>query len=1182
VKNSIIAYLSTFSEYGGIIPDEDAKTVNDVVTLLDSQLFNIQLNRIPTTVARVDIEQGDSCVELMVRSAINNSTVAANMLERPRAVGAYYLSDPSIRSVTNALPNHLLNSVNAVIITCATQEYAHICELSQSNSRTSYVIGKNKIQQDTYDDEETREGAELLKKDIEAGIGSNDSGTLAAIKEHPQFSELHPETGNKAAIVLPKFIINDDIIKEHRCRESSSNTHSVKFNIQFVPRDRINEYLQNYHNEDTKKKNSVKAANLLIAEIVNFLTTFKPLIDTDGRWFSIPKFIIDMHEKIAHLGATREITIRDVIKFVDGVIPECYQESDETETPHAVTMTFLSASETNIKILRDCIFQETGTTVNSNQLEILSRGLAQTAYRIVRKRFYGLPKFESIARASTTLKYEESVSYCQVVDVIERNNARLAVCREVSLNPDNDSIVFIVATAENNRRIYDSLDKDAILIKPQKDWSFGIVENENIIKKCGVLKWSEVISDASPQSENIRSVVAGYTQTESMTRLNTSVSKDDNDSDLVGTLMGSYLKYVIGPESRDDRSYSVCRNLCVADKFDNYFTYSQTRINGLPKSWGHKSYGTMWAHDSIRGLLYNDPCVNIVSLTAQQLGTVTVRRVTEKVAEDAKRSAATAFNRGVLRLIATGKEFKFALNASSAEMVVRKDEIIFGGRKIKSALVAPVPSAEEAARLFSSRACSTMHSLNEALTETIVRLSSLCSADEHIKTAAINSLEKDPILISFLLQILQQLKSVNLNTGKNARRILFDHRYSNTFSSDDDHQQILEMNIRIERYQTTFFGSNVTYNVAADLGKQVKSIMFYPDSDVEELFDFDNLVSNVVGRSLLPELTVGSQMSDNNLINYGLRVSQLDANKWVVDELTIGDVSVVVTAVSSLDKRNIKTTRYFINEQQIKTAELIRVVKMATCFQDTNSYNEAVAQISEVSLAARDLLQNGFKVDVETPQSRAVSHTRSTGKHLSIMLEFERVKNKWSLIIRDKDGNIKKNLHIPGGVSRFVAVSSSRTRRKTIDVETFSNLIGDIPDLEFIDIKRIHENGFTRYNQVIARSRKFLEDVIRTVNATYGVYKIGSRQHTGYCVKGMSGKSYVVACQDIAKDKPFEHDHGTEKFGAIYSVETGEYVCVVDRSSEQSGYDVIANRLLAMANDVALVDQIHTLGKFVN
>ena len=1220
MKDAIVAYMNTFSEYGSIIPDELAEAVNSAIVTVTDQIDRTRHSGISAVaMATSDLSKGgaQNAAGVMIEAAVSRVMLQTCPTISPmsnvvhvRNIGAFPFAEPSV-GVIGSEHRAVTDCLNLVVVTCATGEFAHVCEIDTVNERNCVVIGNRTVKtEDKYDDDETRAGAELLKKDLKDGRAFVGIEVLKTLAKHPNFSELHPVTGDKAAIVIPEFVINRDSIDAYRGACYLPKTNTVKFDMELVPRNKVKEYLETYYRDREKRKISVKTASMLLNEMIRLILAIKPLIDTDDQSFSTTKFTIDMHEKIALLGVTREVTIRDIIRFLDAVVPSCYTKPTNPVMRHVVAAATISTELVSQKDLLSSVEVQEGTTRSDKTdiwsgFEVVARGIAQTAYKLVRKKLGVLPKITNIPAAKTNLEAPEDVSFCKIVDVVEKNDARLAICRSVETGVSTNSVALIVATAEDNRRIYDALDKDAILIKPTRIWSFGIIESEAALKKCSGVDWTDVIREAGAQGESLAAMITMYQRGPSMTGM-VRTAPTDSTADIARYLIGSYVRQTLSAKtsirlnSFEAGALQTAKNGALDLFTENreggageigHYPGDRHYTPGLPKGWVASNF--TWQSCNLKELVSEHTDFKISAVTAQQLGVVTVRRATEQVAEDAMRSAATAFNRGMLRLISTGKEFKFALNPSSAEMIVRKDEIIFGGRKIKSGLVTPVPNIETSAVLFRSR-CSDRYNNNSALSletskKIIKELSVLNSDDPAIKAEAFEKLNNDHILISFLLRILEELKNnktIRICNTWEPKRFLFDHRYVYEQGNEDRREKILTLNAYFSENRRwaesvkmlgVFEAKHMRtqmYAASEEMSCKVTPIRFAPDSDVEDLFDFNNLVSSVVTRSLFPELFFGGAASDSERVDLGIRSSKLSDGTWLIDELTIGDVNVLVTVVAGKGKRDIETNRYFVNGHQIKAAELIRVVCMATCFEDTQTYNEAVAQISDVSLAARDILQNGFKADVTLSKGRNIRHS-------SIMLEIERVKNKWSLIVRDKDGNIKKTLHVPGGVSRFVAAAGSKRRKNKMDLETFSGLIGDIPGLEFVDIKRIHENGFTRYNQIIARSRKFLEDVIRMVGATYGTYKIGRGERTGYSVKGMSGKSYVVACSDIAKEKPFENDHGTDKFGAIYSVETGEYVCVVDRSSDQSGYDVIANRLLAMANDVALVDQIHTLGKFV-
>ena len=53
--------------------------------------------------------------------------------------------------------------------------------------------------------------------------------------------------------------------------------------------------------------------------------------------------------------------------------------------------------------------------------------------------------------------------------------------------------------------------------------------------------------------------------------------------------------------------------------------------------------------------------------------------------------------------------------------------------------------------------------------------------------------------------------------------------------------------------------------------------------------------------------------------------------------------------------------------------------------------------------------------------------------------------------------------------------------------------------------------------------------------------------------------------------------------GAIYALPVLRRICIVDTGMrDQSGYDMIVNRLLAMSNDSLVVGSVGTLREYVN
>jgi hypothetical protein len=284
----------------------------------------------------------------------------------------------------------------------------------------------------------------------------------------------------------------------------------------------------------------------------------------------------------------------------------------------------------------------------------------------------------------------------------------------------------------------------------------------------------------------------------------------------------------------------------------------------------------------------------------------------------------------------------------------------------------------------------------------------------------------------------------------------------------------------------------------------------------------------------------------------------------------------MVKAKVSIGRPNARGGRLcYINGKRLRREELKTVLRNALCFDTQDAYDTFVAQVSQLSFRARGLIKKGLRVSV-------VKGNRTS---IQFFLEFDKIDSEWVMWIRDGSGQALEKLRVKDinpAINAFWSISSQRGDYQ-MAVGAFSKFITNVCDINLSQLSKIHLYGMKSFNERVARSRKFLED---TVQKTGAEYTTGPGTNiVGYKVKGKSGKEYMVACSKdlrVVSDDPFRNDHGTNDFGAVYSYPAMEYVCIVDKSRDQSGYDVIAGRLLALRNDLHLVDKINTLAKHVN
>ena len=288
--------------------------------------------------------------------------------------------------------------------------------------------------------------------------------------------------------------------------------------------------------------------------------------------------------------------------------------------------------------------------------------------------------------------------------------------------------------------------------------------------------------------------------------------------------------------------------------------------------------------------------------------------------------------------------------------------------------------------------------------------------------------------------------------------------------------------------------------------------------------------------------------------------------KVKLTEATIGNINIVI-------EYHRKSGRFYINGKAIRKVELNPVLMKANCFTEQKAYNKYVANIASTSVRSRELINNGLELTL-------VANNKN--KNPIIFFEFEKNSREWTLILRNSENKVLEKHPIMNGIGKFNKYITYRARNnrigvrsnQTINAAAFSELLTDIPTFNENSLLKCLAIGTSLIDSRLARSRKLLEDTVKVLKSEY-LTDLGPAKISGYKVKGSSGTEYLVACSKVTEN-PNLHG-GSSEFGSVYVLPQLEYVCIVDKSDEQSGYDMIVNRLYALANDKLIVGAVTTL-----
>lgn len=289
---------------------------------------------------------------------------------------------------------------------------------------------------------------------------------------------------------------------------------------------------------------------------------------------------------------------------------------------------------------------------------------------------------------------------------------------------------------------------------------------------------------------------------------------------------------------------------------------------------------------------------------------------------------------------------------------------------------------------------------------------------------------------------------------------------------------------------------------------------------------------------------------------------------------TIGTVNFDLEVRKKIGARG-TVQSFYLNNTRVRKDEISDILKKAICFDAQEDYDKFILEVSKISLTARELMHNGIKILLNSTTSNPVT----------IVLEFERSHSSWYLLLRDQNDKIKSKCKITGGITKFTNLYKKQKASASEAVHLYAkelcDLLDKIEDLSIQDVTHLMTIGSFVVNQREARSRKLLEDTVKIVKAEYKELSYGNKRERGYVVTGNSGQEYLISCQ-LGTKVNNRNNHG-DKWGTVFALPTLRYICIVDKSmNDQSGYDIVVNRLFALKNDSQIVREVSTLQTYVN
>jgi hypothetical protein len=264
-------------------------------------------------------------------------------------------------------------------------------------------------------------------------------------------------------------------------------------------------------------------------------------------------------------------------------------------------------------------------------------------------------------------------------------------------------------------------------------------------------------------------------------------------------------------------------------------------------------------------------------------------------------------------------------------------------------------------------------------------------------------------------------------------------------------------------------------------------------------------------------------------------------------EFSVGGVSINVETRGKLG---------YINGTRINVKELLPVLRRASCFTTTEDFDTFLKGVSKLSLKIHRYIANGIIFSVHIPP--AGLNAGYSVKSANVKLILER---------HDPHTYVKLGAHLcrVTDINKLLSLSNkgSMPLLELYNILAKSVVLPEDPGF----LNQLVEEGKKEYLNAKAKSKKLLEEAAGAVSARFGTYHIkGSGSIQGYQVVGKKD-TYYVTC-DPEADNP--------ESPKVYRG-SGEYVCIVDTSQKQVGFDAVVNRLYALKNDTLLAKQIHTL-----
>ena len=329
---------------------------------------------------------------------------------------------------------------------------------------------------------------------------------------------------------------------------------------------------------------------------------------------------------------------------------------------------------------------------------------------------------------------------------------------------------------------------------------------------------------------------------------------------------------------------------------------------------------------------------------------------------------------------------------------------------------------------------------------------------------------------------------------------------------------------------------------------KINNVIFKPRSIEYEgqklTFDSDsNWVYDIV-----KSLTWSWRLND---INFEMAFDSFLSKAQYRNKGTIGEVDFVVDKRTNTNVLGVSSTLTYLNDFRINAEELEDCLRRGLCYEKQEDYNAFLKSVSSCSLKLHNYLQNGIDLKLRD---------QFEGVSIEAKLPLERTKNLNYLVLGDNEYKVRNTqklirLENQGDLLSAVTVLLDPTVVEGIQPEDIKDLIADA--------KTAYVDAITKSKQLLEETEKLFKIKQETVTLGNGKTKFG------YVIQGKMRKYFVeLNGNDIERSTCGVHDYNT-----------GQYICIVDKSNAQVGMDRLVNRIFALHNDSMLAPQITTLNR---